>query len=225
MKRFSVGGMRRGRSSELPPMTWAQLRVVPTAALKPGMTCRVSDYAYQQWVWDGTYWRPAQGHAQLYSKWALLASPLAVIQNATTGLFALAGGNPKIPAGMIIPNSKIYLQFDARKLGANGTAIIYGYLGTAGNASDPQVIGTNVTINANTDAVVTAAARFGTSKVNFSSRSWMGDGNTSASAAGVLIDKSGTINTDADMFISMGVNAANAADSFNFIGCNVILEA
>ena len=198
----------------------------PAVGLVPvGTELQVTDYGNQKFINDGSYWKPAQGKVLIYSKWASLTSPIAVLSGMTSGVFSLPGGSPKIPAGMIPPNSKLSLQLDARKIGGNATAIFYAYLGTAGSIADSVVLATSVSIGTNMDICITAAARFGLSKTSFNSRTWLGDGTTSASSANVIMDRTTLVNTDADMLVTFGVGAASAADAFNIIGCSLMLEA
>lgn len=194
------------------------------ASVHPGTLIAVSDYNYARFVSDGTYWRPVQGSVLIYSKWGSLASPLAVIQNSTAATFTLPGGAPKIPAGMILPNAKITIQSDSRKVGANGTANAFVRLGTAGNASDSAVVGLNVPIATNSDICLSSSARFSSSKTSFTSRNYIGDGTTSTANAGTAYDRTTQVNTDADMFFTFEVSAASASDVFNLVGCHIILE-
>lgn len=203
--------------------TWAGK---PTASSVPvGTVIMISDLSYQRFVSDGTYWRPMQGKVMLYSKWGTLASPIASLSGVTAGVFIISGGAPKVPAGLIIPNSKLYLQADVRKVGANSTAIFNCWLGTAGTTADSAVVATSLSSATNMDGLVTAAARFGTSKTTLNTRNWLGDGTTSASSASVVLDKTTNINTDADMFVTLSINAASASDAFSLIGCMLFMEA
>ena len=64
----------------------------PSAALvRPGTEIVVSDYGYQKWVSDGTYWRPAQGRATIKDLFGLVATGghIAQISGTTAGLFAI----------------------------------------------------------------------------------------------------------------------------------------
>lgn len=225
MKRFSVGGMRRGRSSELPPMTWAQLRAVPASALTPGMVCRVSDYAYRQWVWDGAYWRPAQGRVLLTQKVGSLTAPIAAIQSVS-GVFAIPGGGPLIPVGMLVPNSKLGIQVEMRKTTGAGTFTANIWIGTAGATTDRSVLASASPATANTDALLTTSIKISDVPTRFIARNWMGDGSTSSSNTGVISEaNSGGFDTRLDMRVSFGNSSSNATDNLVLVSYLVWLEA
>lgn len=199
----------------------------PSAALvRPGTEIVVSDYGYQKWVSDGTYWRPAQGRATIKDLFGLVATGghIAQISGTTAGLFAIPAGGCKIPVGMLIPHSRLYVQADGIKSGANGTANFIVYLGTTNSASDSAVVNQGVSIGNNTNALTTAAARFGTATDRYSSRTWQGEGISNASQNS-MSDRLGNVNTNADMFVNIGVAAANAADVFNLTALQVVLES
>lgn len=222
MKRFSVGGLRRGRSSELPPMTWVQLRAVPAAALKPGMTCRVSDYAYQQWVWDGTYWRPAQGRVTIGQQWGRVGQPLASFTNVAQGYFTIPGGFPLIKAGMITPHSRVYGEAHCAKVGSAGAAI-HLRLGAVGVTSFPDNAFGQLSLTSSSGSAgrMFASAKFGTSMTSFIS-----DNRTPPQGQMTeIIDKTPGVNAAADMEVAITLTGANASDTINLYGYNIWLEA
>lgn len=164
---------------------------------------------------------PIDTQGVVYSRWGSLTSPIASLSGVTSGVFSVPGGPIKIPAGSIPANAKVYVQADIRKVGANATASLNLYLGTAGNTTDPSLVGVTIAIGNNTDALVSSAARFGTSKTQYSTRTWAGEGTTSASSGNVLADRTTQVNTEADMFVTIGLAAASASDVFNLVGCTV----
>lgn len=203
--------------------TWAGQ---PAAGLVPaGTELQVTDYANQKWISDGTYWRPAQGRVIIKELFGLVATGghVAQISGATAGLFAIPG-ECKIPAGMIITHSRLYIQADGIKSGANGTASFIVYLGTTNSVADSLAINQGVSIGNNTNALATTAARFGTATDRYNSRNWQGEGVSSASQIS-MFDRIGNVNTKADMFVNVGVSAANAADVFNLTALQVVLES
>ena len=203
--------------------TWAGR---PAVGLVPvGTELQVTDFANQKWINDGTYWRTAQGRVTIKDLFGLVATGghIAQISGTTAGLFAIPG-ECKIPAGMIIPHSRLYVQADGIKSGSNGTANFIVYLGTTNSASDSAVVNQGVSIGNNTNALATAAARFGTATDRYNSRTWQGEGISSASQSS-MSDRIGNINTNADMFVNVGIAAANAADVFNLTALQVVLEA
>ena len=190
-----------------------------------GTELQVTDYANQKFISDGTYWRPAQGRMLLKSVFGLSAAggQIAQISGTTAGLFAVPGGC-KIQAGMIIPHSRISVQSDTYKVGANGTASFIITLGSSNSAADVTMISQTMSITTGTNSVATCAARFGTATDKFNSRNWQGEGVSSGSNNS-MSDRAGNVNTAADMWINVGVSSANASDIFNLVSLQVVLEA
>ena len=202
--------------------TWAGR---PAVGLVPvGTELQVTDYANQKWVSDGTVWRSAQGRAMLKSIFGLVAAgrQIAQISGATSGLFTVPGGC-KIPAGMIIPNSRISVQSDSYKTGANGTANFMVTLGASNSSSDATMVVQAMTIITGVNSVTTCAARFSTATDRFNSRYWQGEGVSSGSNNS-MSDRLGNVNTNADMWLNIGINSANTADTFNLVSLQVVLE-
>ena len=203
--------------------TWAS-RPSPTS-VPAGSEFIATDYDNQTWVCDGTYWRTAQGRAVIKDLFGLVATggQIAQLSGTTAGLFAIPGGC-KIPAGMIVPHSRLYVQADGLKSGGNGTASFIIYLGTTNSVADSLAINQGVSIGNNTNALATTAARFGTATDRYNSRNWQGEGISSASNNS-MTDRIGNVNTNADMFVNVGVAVSNAADVFNLTALQVVLES
>lgn len=197
----------------------------PASSVPVGTELQVTDYGNQKWVSDGTYWRAAQGRAIIKDLFGLVATGghIAQISGTTAGLLAIPGGC-KIPAGMVIPHSRLYIQADGIKTGGNGTASFIIYLGTTNSVADSLALNQAVSIGSNTNALSTTAARFGTATDRYNSRNWQGEGISSASQIS-MSDRIGNVNTNADMFVNVGVAAANAADVFNLTALQVVLES
>ena len=203
--------------------TWNS-RPSPTS-VPAGTEFIATDYNNQTWICDGTYWRPAQGRAVIKDLFGLIAAggQIAQLSGITAGLFAIPGGCT-IPVGMLIPHSRLYIQADGIKSGANGTANFIVYLGTTSSASDSAVVNQGVSIGNNTNALTTTAARFGTATDRYNSRTWQGEGISNASQNS-MSDRIGNVNTNADMYVNVGVASANAADIFNLTALQVVLES
>lgn len=203
--------------------TWANR---PAANSVPiGTEFIATDYDNQRWVSDGTYWKTAQGRAVIKDQFGLSAAggQIAQISGATSGLFAIPGGC-KIPVGMIIPHSRLYVQADCYKSGANGTANFVIYLGTSNSSTDATMCVQGSTITSGVNVVTTTAARFGTATDRFNSRNWQGEGLSSGSNNS-MSDRLGNVNTNADMWLNVGINTANASDVFNLVSLQVVLES
>lgn len=202
--------------------TWAGR---PAVGLVPaGTELQVTDYANQKWINDGASWRPAQGRALVKNIFGTIATPLAVITGVTAGAFSLPGGNIRIPAGMIAPNSRVIVSHTARRTTSAATANLVCYLGTAGNQADTGIVSQNLAATANLDIVACSGARFGTSKTTMVCSNYLSE-YTTTTGAGVATDRTFNVNTDADMFVSFGVISANIADSFGLVSYSVSLEA
>ena len=204
--------------------TWANRP--PVGIVSAGTELQVTDYANQKFISDGTYWRAAQGRAIIKDLFGSVTTGghIAQLSGTIAGLFAIPAGGCKIPAGMLIPHSRLYIQADGVKSGGNGTANFIVYLGTTNSASDSSVVNQVISIGTNTNALTTAAARFGTATDRYNSRTWQGEGISNASQNSIS-DCIGNVNTNADMFVNVGIAAANAADVFNLITLQVVLES
>lgn len=204
--------------------TWAGR---PAVGLVPaGTELQVTDYGNRKWISDGVNWSPAQGVVVLYDLFGLNdgAGHIAQISGATSGAFAIPGGL-KIQAGIISNGTKISTQVEITKVGGNGTATATVTLGTLNSASDSSIVGQNMNIATGMQALISCSARFGSSATKFNTRDYVGEGITQASIANVMKDRTSNINTDADMWINININSANAGDVFNLIGVQVKLES
>ena len=204
--------------------TWATR---PSAsAILSGAELQVTDYGNRKWISDGVNWSPAQGVVVLYDLFGLNdgTGHIAQISGSTSGTFAIPGGL-KIPAGMIRSGTKILVQVEITKVGGNGTASTTVTLGTLNTTFDSSIVGQNMNIVTGMQALISCAARFGSSATKFNTRDYVGEGSTQASIANVMKDRTSNINTAADMWINVNISSANAGDVFNLIGIQVKLEA
>ena len=194
----------------------------PAAAGNSGQVIRVSDVGTglggSHWVSDGTYWRPVGGSVVIAAQSGSLATPVSSFTGVTSSQFTPVK-QPVIPAGMLIPTqSSIEIEASFRRTGATATATINVHLGTAKTSGDnPAYSFTFAATNlldmlANPSVFVAETGRVSTT--NWQTRG--GSGNTS-----VTIDRTGNINTAAEMGITFSISSANAADSFALIGYKV----
>lgn len=149
---------------------------------------------------------------------------IAQISGVTDGTFAVPGGL-KIPAYMLRNNSKVLIQVEATKVGANATASLTVTIGTTNSASDSAVAGQSISIGTGMQALVSCAARFGNSTTKFNTRNYVGEGITQASIANVMQDRTANIDTTKDMWVNINISSASSADVFNLIGVQVKLES
>ena len=194
--------------------TWANR---PAAALvSPGTELQATDYANQKWICDGTVWQPAQGRAVIGSS----VTP-SVVTGAADMMFTLAAAAKKIPVGMVIPGSRLICSADFIKSGANGTFTPYIRFGTTDTYADTSIYGVG---HANTNNLLVRA----------SSHVLVGyDGSFVYATSAVVSPGAGTqyqqipvnFNINADMFMSVHIRGANAADSFMLKSTSIVLEA
>lgn len=200
--------------------TWAGR---PAVNLVPvGTELQVTDYADQKWISDGSYWRPAQGRVQLYAKVTeSLATPLAIISAA--GIFALPGGAPKIPAGMIIPQMKVCVCTQYRKYGTAASASVNSKIGTTGTFSDQYICGGSIANNNLGDMKANGFAFFGNASNRYSSGSWQPENSGAYGSA--VIEIATNINTQADMWVTPAASAMTSPDTIGLLSHHVWLEA
>lgn len=199
----------------------------PAVNLVPvGTELQVTDYGNRKWISDGANWSPAQGVVALYDMYGLNdgTGHIAQISSATSGTFAIPGGL-KIPAGMIHNGTKISVQVEAAKVGGNGKANATVTLGTLNSASDSSIVVQNMNSSTGMQALISCSARFGSSAIKFNTRDYVGEGVTQGTIANVMKDRTSNIDTDADMWVNVNINSANAGDVFNLVGIQVKLEA
>ena len=204
--------------------TWAGRP--PVGIVPAGTELQVTDYGNRKWISDGVNWIPAQGFVILYDLFGLNdgTGHIAQISGATSGTFAIPGGL-KIPAGILCNGAKISAQVEITKVGGNGTATATVTLGTLNSALDSSIVGQNMSIGTGMQALISCAARFGSSTTKFNTRDYVGEGITQASVANVMKDRTSNINTGADMWVNVNINSANTGDVFNLIGIQVKMEA
>lgn len=203
--------------------TWAGR---PAVGLVPtGTEIVVSDYGYQKWVSDGTYWRPAQGSALIAQKHGTATAPVAVLSATTAGVFTLPGGKIAIPAGMITPHSRLAGMALMKKVGGTASAYFGIRFGTTGTSADSLVGGITSYIYHGSEVSVNTSARIGDIALNsFTSMITIGDGVTAA-VTGTSVLQSANLDHSAGQFVSFVVTSGNVADVYNLLGYTVTLEA
>ena len=189
----------------------------PVNSVPVGTEIQVTDYGNQKWVNDGTYWRPAQGRVSVYGNVGGLASPIAVL--SAVGTFTIPGGNPKIPAGMIIPGMRVCACSQYRKSGSAATMSVNTRLGMT---SGQYLAGGSIVNNDTGDIKSQGFAFFGSAKTKYLTGGWAPE--NSGNYGGVVTEPSTDINTDADMYVSCNIAARTAPDSCSLLSHYVWLE-
>lgn len=198
----------------------------PAVGLVPvGTELQVTDYANQKWTSDGTYWRPAQGRVLLAQKSRTNAAALAVVSNSAAAQFTLPGGNPKVPAGMVIPGSKLRVEAGAVKSGATASYSIAARLGKTGITANDLAMGSvaGTTTADGTGLRMDLLVCFASSPSEF-----FRTGNTipmGQSSGNMFVSGSAVLDTAADMYVSLDILSGNIADSYSLGFYSVWLEA
>lgn len=190
----------------------------PSAAMvRPGTEMVVSDYGYQKWVSDGTYWRPAQGRAMLLNKWGTTSAPLAVLTGAVDSQFTLT--EKVIAAGLLIPGCKLSAQMWVRRAGSAGTAFAYAKIGPTDSYSDATFAGTLLSATDGLSLRMDVLATPVTTQLFSMSNTAPQGLSTSPSTTSV------NFNVAVDMAFSAHIRAANVADTFYLVGYQLVMEA
>ena len=194
--------------------TWAS-RPSPTN-VPVGSEFIATDYANQKFISDGTVWRPAQGRALICSS----VTP-SVVTGAVDMMFTLATAAKKVPAGMILPGSRLVCFAEFIKSGVGGAFTPYIRFGTTDTYADTSIYGVGYP---NTNNLLG----------RMSSHILVGyDESFICATSAVVSPGNGTqyqqtpvnFNINADMFMSVHIRGANAADSFTLMSTSIILEA
>lgn len=203
--------------------TWAGRP--PVGLVPAGTELQVTDYGNQKFISDGTYWRPAQGRVLLAQKSRSSAAALAVVSGSAAVQFTLPGGNPKVPAGMVIPGSKLRAEAGVVKSGASSAYGFAARLGKTGiTATDLAMGSVASSISADgTGLRMDLVACFAASPSEF-----FRTGNTvpmGQSTGNMFVSGAPTIDTASDMYVSFDILNGNIADSYSLGFYAVWLEA
>jgi len=166
----------------------------------------------------GTY---QAGIIPIITRNGTVASPL-VTQTGNTGAAFTLPVTPTIAPGMLGPQSRLRIQVISQRTGANGTANLDVYLGTAGTTSDSRVIRSAYAATTLQIIQIDTAVQFGTSTTT-----GMSTGKQNTNSAGTdnqFGDLSTNLNTAATMYVTVATNTANTLDSFSIISYKVWIE-
>lgn len=197
------------------PYTWA---TKPPASASSGVVIKVTDVGTTGssgsfWISDGVYWRPINGSVILAAQKGSITTPISTLSGVTSGIFTV---DPIIvPAGSLVPGrSQLELSFKVRRTGATATAILSTYLGTAKTASDANMYAISMAATTLLDVQGCPIIDISeTGRVISSNYSAMG----SSGGANAFLERTTNINTLAEMGMTIGISAANAADSFSLL--------
>ncbi len=204
---------------QLAPMTLANLFAHDMTGLSAGIECRVSNYDYQLFVWNGTVWKPSSGRLTIAHEQGLMASPIATITGSTGAQFTLPGGNVQIPANLIKEDYRVEVESQVIRTGATATANANVRIGTAGTTADSRMGARSLAATTLTSLRSFDFAAFSTS----TTAAVATVGQQINSGATTMADITTNINTAALMYVSFDISASNVADTFDLIGYRVTL--
>lgn len=202
--------------------TWAGKPAA--SASNNGQTIRITDVGHSAsgslLQSDGTIWRPVNGSILIASAFGSVAAPLASFTGATAGSFTLSGGNPSIPASLLPVGACVKAWAMMRRHGTNGVGTFNVRLGTANAATDPVIQAIATTATDAKDASIDVSGWL-TSSTTFTTQNWLSPQGVGVSA---IVDRTGSINTAAAMYLSFDMAGANALDSFDLIAYRLSVE-
>ena len=215
-------GTPKARLMAYNPVARATLAALPTASGQ-GATSRAIATNLgptdMDLVSDGTNWRPANGEACIKISNGTVASPVASL--ATTGAASLITlpSDISLPPKLIIPNSRIRVEAEFHRSGANGTITVGAYLGNNKTTADP-LLGTVDFTTTQTSLWVEFSARFGSSVNTYYAATGThqkGQGSASAFADRTIVGAN-------QAYVSFGSTANVAGDTLTLLGYRVTLE-
>lgn len=199
---------------KLQPRNWSALNGLSKTGLTAGSTCRVIDLGMQEFLYDGTVWRPTAGRLLLANVSWDGVTPTGSLTGVTSGAFFTAGNNVKIPAGLISRGASVHAEILFRHIGTGGTATAYLGLSTYDSTAaigKSAAVGVTLAINDLYDVRVNSVAYFNGAVTNgFTTAGWLSLGGGGVSSFSY---KSTDINTAADMYLVPYINNANVADT------------
>lgn len=154
------------------------------------------------------------------NKQGSVASPLGTVSSSTGALFS-ANHQATIPANTITPNSFMLVQALVTRSGANATANIRAYLGTAGTNSDSVLGQLAFAATDGQKAWLFSMGGFSSSVSSFLATGALAPQGTSTT--GTFGDQSANFNPAAQMTLSLGISNANAGDSFSLLSWSALL--
>lgn len=210
------------KNSGIPSYTWATKPAVANWPTYRPIILTDIGVGGSMWHHNGVNWYPTAGTVKLYSLHGSLATPITTLTGTAGALFTLPGGNPQIPAGLLVSGkAKLHYEGRLRKTTATAAASIIATLGVNNSASDDQIM------NKSTGAAANSDVRGDANVWIVSATVATVDSNAAPHAAGgatQFADRTAAINTAAAMYAGIGISGANVEDSFSLLSFSVILE-
>ena len=209
-------------SSNFGTFAWAAR---PTATAQgQRFTCSdIGANGYTDFIADAALaWRPLNGRVLIAQRVGSLATPLqSITLAAATAQFTLPQV-PTLPAGLIPPQSSLWVKFRFRRGTSVGSVNVAIRVGTAGNSTDQPIEFVTAAATANLDINPYTSADFSAVTTAFSTWNW---GPPNGTTNGAAVDKTGNINTAASMSISADLSGGTVGDVINLTAYSVWLEA
>jgi hypothetical protein len=206
----------------IPAYTWATKPAIANwTAHKPIL---LTDLGPGGSIWwhNGVNWA-VQGGSYVH-RWGVgsKAAPHVSLTGVVTSLFTMPGGAITIPAGLLVPGrSRIIVSVQLRKSGAAGTTTFWVYLGTTGTYASDSALGRFSSIVASGASIWYEAE----------TRIFSSTGHVNVYGAPVntllgdsYLDQTASVNTAALMYLSFGISGANAADTMQILGYEVVIH-
>lgn len=169
-----------------------------------------------EWISDGTNWRPRGGRQLVANRNGHTSAPIVTFTSTASGLAALTlPVTPVISAGAIVDRTNIEFWAIVRRLDAlGGNAFPRITFGTSATSGDSQI---NATTSAaqNSDSHLQSSARFSSDPSKAYSPGWISPNQQGVSSITTVATN---INTNADMYMGISVNAPAANVQFALYG-------
>lgn len=210
------------KNSGIPSYTWATKPAIANwPANRPIIITDVGLYPTMWWH-NGVNWRPVNGSFILAKYAGSVTNPIATLTGVAASKFTLSGGDPTIPANLLIPGSSV-ITAEMRMRKPSATATVFGAIrmGTAGTTAD-QIIGQEqLGAGANADQRLK-----GSVMIDTSTRALFDNLMTDDSMVGAngWTDTTTNINTAAAMYVIPHVHSGNVADNYSLLGFEVVVK-
>lgn len=205
-------------------ITYSRLPSTSAATMGVGSRIQITDLRNIELISDGTNWRPVGGRQTLYYRQGTLVSPLVTATGNGAAQTLVLPENLLIPAGLIPPHSKVYMESFVKRGGTAGAMTCVCALGINNTVvTDLSFIGNTIAATDGNEVRHFGAAQFGTSTTSFISTGSLLPNQTTTANQTL---KNTQVNTAADMYVSIGCSNTSfiSPDTMNLISYHVWIE-
>lgn len=161
------------------------------------------------------------GPIVLAQRWGSIATPIHTLTSTTGALFTLPA-DIVIPVGAIPDYCGVRVRALVKRTGANATAQLEAYVGTAKTNGDSLAMRQQLNATDGHVALLDGTAGFSTSTTVFIASGIAGPQNSTSGT--ICVDKNTNVNRAAIMYVTLGIASANASDSFALLGYKVWID-